>query len=193
MVNNPGLVELEAKLDEIGKLISAKLEAFRSNIKQAYSNHVREKLDELDEVIERSEQLLQREVNRLEERDLGGLHLFFKHDFLHEVKYFESYFNEIFVKKIRSFKTAIENHRIFSLLTNFEQSLEKIFTISRTTPPQDRMRHFHLFTNEDGQCYLYSLAQTHRLSAQPIAAMNRISHSKLALQDGGKYNWAGSP
>jgi hypothetical protein len=23
--------------------------------------------------------------------------------------------------------------------------------------------------------------------------MNRISHSKLALQEGGKYNWAGSP
>lgn len=123
---------------------------------------MREKLDELDEVIEKSEQMLQREVKRLEERDMGGLHLFFKHDFLHEVKYFDSYFNEIFVKKIRSFKTAIENDRIFSLLTNFEQSLEKIFTISRATPLVDRMRQFHLFTNEDGQCYLYSLAQNLR-------------------------------
>jgi hypothetical protein len=84
-----------------------------------HSNHVREKLDELDEVIEKSEQLLQREVSRLEEKNYAGLHLFFKNDFLHEVKYFESYFNEIFVKKIRSFKTAIENDRIFSLLTNF--------------------------------------------------------------------------
>lgn len=137
--------------------------------------------------------MLQREVSRLEERNWGNLHLFYKNDFLHEVKYFESYFNEIFVKKIRSFKTAIENDRIFSLLTNFEQSLEKIFTISKTTPLLDRMRHFHLFTNEDGQCYLYSLDQTLKeLVSQPIAAMNRISHSQLTLADG-KYQWEGPP
>lgn len=110
------------------------------------------------------------------------------------MRYFESYFNEIFVKKIRSFKTAIENDRIFSLLINFEQSLEKIFTISKATPLQNRMRHFHLFTNEDGQCYLYSLTQDQKqLAAQPIAAMNRISHSKLALTEDTKYNWAGTP
>ena len=63
--NNPGLVELESKMDEIGKLINMKLEQFRSNIKKAYSNHVREKLDELDEIIEKSEQFLQREINQL--------------------------------------------------------------------------------------------------------------------------------
>lgn len=80
---------------------------------------MREKLDELDEIIEKSEQFLQREINQLEERNYANLHLFFRNDFLHEVKYFESYFNEIFVKKIRSFKTAIENDRIFSLLINF--------------------------------------------------------------------------
>lgn len=110
------------------------------------------------------------------------------------MKYFESYFNEIFVKKIRSFKTAIENDRIFSLLTNFEQSLDKIFTIARKTPLVDKMRESHLFTNEDGQCCLYTLSQNLReLVLQPIAAMNRISHSKPSLLENGKYVWHGCP
>jgi hypothetical protein len=56
------------------------------------------------------------------------------------------------------------------------------------------MRESHLFTNEDGQCYLYTLAQNMRsLASQPIAAMNRISHSKLSLQENGKYVWNGCP
>ena len=58
-------------------------------------------------------------MSQLEEGLTTNLPLFFRHDLLHEVRYFESYFNEIFVKKIRSFKTAIENDRIFALLTNF--------------------------------------------------------------------------
>ena len=49
---------------------------------------MREKLDELDEIIEKSEQFLQREINQLEEHNYANLHLFFRNDFLHEVKYF---------------------------------------------------------------------------------------------------------
>lgn len=86
--NNPGLFEIESKLDEIRKLINEKVDNFHANIKRIYAEHVKEKLDELDEVIEKSEQLLQGAVGGLEQGERRQLRLFFRNDFIYELKYY---------------------------------------------------------------------------------------------------------
>jgi len=58
-------------------------------------------------------------MKELEKDNPRNLHIFFKNDFLYELSYYESYFNEIYVKKIRSFKTALENDRILTLVMSF--------------------------------------------------------------------------
>ena len=117
--NNPGLFQIETKLEDIRKLINEKIENFHNNIKRIYHEHVKEKLDELDDIISTSETLLQRQMKELEKDNPRNLHIFFKNDFLYELSYYESYFNEIYVKKIRSFKTALENDRILTLVMSF--------------------------------------------------------------------------
>lgn len=91
---------------------------------------MREKLEDLDDIIQKSEKVLKDELKKIKNNSSIPLGKYYTKDLLHDVKYYDSFFNEIFIKKTRNFRTGLQDDRILTLVVVFEQNLKKIFTFN---------------------------------------------------------------
>jgi hypothetical protein len=162
MRNNIVLIEIEMRLKEINNLINQKIEEFKQEINKIYAEHVKEKLEDLDDIMKKSKKNLEKELSLLKEKPGKSLARFYTRDLLHDIKYFDSYFNEIFIKKTRNFRTGLQNDRILTLIVTFQQNLKKIFTFNADKNTVQDHRQFHLFREEETETALYTLTKDYQ-------------------------------
>lgn len=108
---------------------------------------------------------------------------------MHEVKYYDSYFNEIFIKKTRNFRSALQNDRILTLIVTFEQNLKKIFTFN---PQKRTLDHhmFHIFRNEAAETVLHTLSKdTHKIEKKVLPDIATL----INFPEQYDYKWNGIP
>lgn len=120
-----GLQEIEEKLDEIKKMLNFKIDNFHTQLRRIYHNNIREKLNRLFGIVEKSEEFLEEERIRLIKSE--RLKPFFLNDLTHDLRHFESYYEEILEKNVRRFKAGFEHDRVLKLVVSFEQNLADIF------------------------------------------------------------------
>ena len=125
----------------------------------------------------------------LKERPQRSLSKYFTRDLMHEVKYYDSYFNEIFIKKTRNFRSALQNDRILTLIVTFEQNLKKIFTFN---PQKRTLDHhmFHIFRNEAAETVLHTLSKdTHKIEKKVLPDIATL----INFPEQYDYKWNGIP
>ena len=112
-------------------MIIQKIDKLKEEINRKYVEDVREKLEELDDIIAKSQTVLKEEIKKLRRDGSMSLGKFFYRDLLHEVKYYDSYFNQIFIKKTRNYRTGLEDDPIMALNVKFQQNLHRIFNFNQ--------------------------------------------------------------
>lgn len=90
--------------------------------------NIKKKLGELFLVVEKSYEFLEHERSKLIKTK--KIKSFLTNDLSHELKYYESYFEELLGRNLRKFKTGVERDKVMKLAVAFEQNLNDIFNLS---------------------------------------------------------------
>lgn len=76
-------------------------------------------------IVEKSYEFLEEEKIRLHKNK--RLKPFFLNDLGHDLRHYESYYEEILEKNVRKFKAGFEEDKVLKLMVTFEQNLGEIF------------------------------------------------------------------
>ena len=123
--NHNILKQIEEKLDEIKKVLNSKIDNFHAELRKIYNNNIREKLNKLFLIVEKSYEFLEQEKINLYKSE--KLKPFFLNDLGHDLRHYESYYEEILEKNVRKFKAGWEHDKVMKLVVSFEQNLAEIF------------------------------------------------------------------